>query len=149
MEAKQQRVLKVIVDLHPAYASMAWSCSFHAGKTAGCGLHLVLIVDDGNGHNHKHWISTLVKQWYHLNTNVFKISVENRYYFATDYFNKWGLLLNWHLKMVDHIVRLKSLGWNNSLESNYSFPPTTTGPPACVCENGIWYLLIFLELWLP
>lgn len=45
-------------------------------------------VDDGNGHNHNHRVSTVVKQWYHLNTNLFKISVENRYSFATAYFNE-------------------------------------------------------------
>lgn len=28
------------------------------------------------------------QQWCHLNTDVFKVSIENRYYFATDYFDE-------------------------------------------------------------
>lgn len=91
MEAKQQRVAKEVADLHPAHAPMAWSCSFHAGKTAGCGSHCANHVDDGNGHNHNHRAGTVVQQWYHLNTDVFKVSIGNRYYFATDYFDEWGL----------------------------------------------------------
>lgn len=59
-----------------------------------CGIWITFCanrVDDGNGHNHNHWVSTLFKQWNRLNTYVFKIRIENRHYFSTDYFNEWGL----------------------------------------------------------
>lgn len=76
-EAKQWRVTKATGALHPAHASMAWPCSSHAGQTAGCGPRSALIV----------WvmetdttttaeISAVVKRWRHLNTHVFKITIE-------------------------------------------------------------------------